>query len=104
MAKKSVQLSGVSVAETGLSSIDAEQGVLMYRGYDIADLAEHATYEEVAYLLLEGDLPASDALARFREELAERELPAGTCSVIDENAAKAAPMEMLRTAVSSLSF
>jgi len=104
MAKKSVQLSGVVVAQTSICSIDAERGVLMYRGYDIADLAEHATYEEVAYLLLEGDLPSSEALARFREELAERELPAGTCSVIDENAAKAAPMEMLRTAVSSLSF
>src|SRR3954468_22040993 len=102
--KKSVQLSGVVVAQTELCSIDPQQGVLMYRGYDIADLAEHATYEEVAYLLLEGNLPSSDALAHFREELAERDLPAATCTLIDENAAKAAPMEMLRTAVSSLSF
>ena len=77
MAKKSVQLSGVSVAETGLSSIDAEQGVLMYRGYDIADLAEHATYEEVAYLLLEGELPAAEQLDGFKDELADRELPRG---------------------------
>src|ERR1044072_532717 len=76
----------------------------MYRGYDIADLAEHATYEEVAYLLLEGELPTGEALARFREELAERELPAASCALIDENAATAAPMEVLRTAVSSLSF
>jgi citrate synthase len=104
MAKKSVQLSGVVVAQTSICSIDAERGVLMYRGYDIADLAEHATYEEVAYLLLEGDLPTGEALAHFREELAERELPAATCTLIDENAATAAPMEMLRTAVSSLSF
>ena len=104
MAKKSVQLSGVVVAQTSICSIDAERGVLMYRGYDIADLAEHATYEEVAYLLLEGDLPTGDVLAHFREELAERELPAATSRLIDANAAKAAPMEMLRTAVSSLSF
>ena len=75
MAKKSVQLSGVSVAETAISSIDAEQGVLMYRGYDIADLAEHATYEEVAYLLLEGELPSAEQLRAFKEELADRELP-----------------------------
>src|SRR5919204_971371 len=55
--KKSVQLSGVVVVQTELSSIDAERGVLMYRGYDIADLAQQASYEEVAHLLLEGELP-----------------------------------------------
>ena len=102
--KKSVQLSGVVVAETAISSIDAERGALMYRGYDIGDLAEHATYEEVAYLLLEGDLPDSDQLAAFREELATRELPENVARIIDGNAADATPMEMLRTAVSALSF
>ena len=66
--KKSVQLSGVVVAESSISSIDAERGALMYRGYDISDLAEHATYEEVAYLLIEGDLPDGEQLAAFREE------------------------------------
>ena len=81
--KKSVQLSGVVVAETAISSIDAERGALMYRGYDIGDLAEHATYEEVAYLLLEGDLPGSDQLAAFREELAARELPENVARIID---------------------
>jgi citrate synthase len=70
--KKSVQLSGVVVAQTEICSIDAERGILMYRGYDIADLAEHATYEEVAYLLLEGDLPGAEELAAFSEELARR--------------------------------
>ena len=59
MPKKSVQLSGVVVAESAICSIDPEEGVLMYRGYDIADLAEHSTYEEVAYLLLEDELPSS---------------------------------------------
>ena len=43
-AKKSVQLSGVVVAESAVSSIDPDAGVLMYRGYDIADIAEHSTY------------------------------------------------------------
>jgi len=102
--KKSVQLSGVVVAQTELCSIDAERGILRYRGYDVADLAEHASYEEVAYLLLEGDLPSSEQLTAFREELAERELPRPVQAVIDGNARDATPMEMLRTAVSQLSF
>jgi citrate synthase len=102
--KKSVQLSGIVVAQTELSSIDAEHGVLMYRGYDIADLAEHASYEEVAYLLLEGELPSSDQLDAFKEALARRDLPPAVQALIDGNARDASPMEMLRTAVSLLSF
>jgi citrate synthase len=102
--KKSVQLSGVVVAQTEICSIDAERGILMYRGYDIADLAEHATYEEVAYLLLEGDLPGAEELAAFSEELARRELPRAVQALIDGNAKDASPMEMLRTATSLLSF
>jgi citrate synthase len=102
--KKSVQLSGVVVAETELSSIDAQQGVLAYRGYDIADLAEHATYEEVAYLLLEGELPDAERSRAFQEELAECELPPAVQALIDGNAKDASPMEMLRTGVSLLSF
>src|SRR5919202_136574 len=102
--KKSVQLSGVVVAQTELCSIDAERGILRYRGYDVADLADHASYEEVAYLLLEGELPTSEELAAFEEELTERELPRPVQAVIDGNAKDATPMEMLRTAVSQLSF
>jgi citrate synthase len=102
--KKSVALSGVVVGETALSSIDAEQGILMFRGYDIADLAEHATYEEVAYLLLEGELPGSEQLRAFADELAQRELPANVRTLVDGNALDAKPTEMLRTAVSLLSF
>jgi citrate synthase len=102
--KKSVALSGVTVAETAISSIDAEQGILRYRGYDIVDLAQYATYEEVAYLLLEGDLPDSVQLGAFRDELSRRELPASVRALVDGNALDASPMEMLRTAVSLLSF
>jgi citrate synthase len=103
-AKKSVQLSGIVVAESAISSIDPDQGVLMYRGYDIADLAEHSTYEETALLLLDGELPSSERLAGFESELAERDLPAATEELIDRSADEAAPMDMLRTAVSSLAF
>jgi citrate synthase len=103
-AKKSVALSGVAVAETALSSIDAERGILRYRGYDITDLAKHGTYEEVAFLLLEGELPDPDELRVFKQELSERDLPANVRTVIDGNALDVTPMEMLRTGVSMLSF
>jgi len=103
--KKSVALSGVSVAETSICSIDPDQGVLMYRGYDIAELAEHSSYEEVAYLLLEGELPSGDELEHFAERLAAaRELPRAVATIVDGNAMDASPMETLRTAVSALSF
>src|SRR6266536_3590182 len=103
-AKTSVQLSGVVVAESSICSIDPERGVLMYRGYDIADLAEHATYEETAYLLLEGELPSSSELDAFCEELSARELPDSVNELIDANAGSATPMAMLRTATSALAF
>jgi citrate synthase len=100
-AKKSVQLSGVVVAQSSISSIDPALGVLMYRGYDIADLAEHSTYEEVAYLLLHGELPTGDELATFRDELAQRELPPHVEAIVEAMPA-APPMDVLRTAVSAL--
>ena len=99
-----MQLSGIVVAESAISSIDPDEGILMYRGYDIGDLAERSTYEETALLLLEGDAPTPDALDAFRRELAQqRELTAETAEAIDRQAATAAPMEVLRTAVSTLS-
>jgi citrate synthase len=103
--KKSVALSGIAVAETSICSIDPDAGVLMYRGYDIVELAEHASYEEVAYLLLEGELPSGDELTGFEERLAAaRELPPAVVTIVDGNAMDASPMETLRTAVSALSF
>jgi citrate synthase len=103
--KKSVALSGVTVAETSICSIDPDEGVLMYRGYDIVELAEHASYEEVAYLLLEGELPLGDELDSFREQLSgARELPPAVTTIVDGNAMDASAMETMRTAVSALSF
>src|SRR2546421_1073118 len=103
-AKKSVQLSGIVVAESSICSIDPDEGVLMYRGYDITDLAEHATYEETAYLLLHGELPSGDELERFREELAAREPSDEVRGLVDRCAGGAEPMDLLRTAASMLSF
>src|SRR3954452_5482337 len=104
-AEKSVQLSGVVVAESAICSIDPVEGVLMYRGYDIADLAEHPTYEETALLLLDGELPSSDALAGFERELGEqRELRAEIKELIDRSADEAAPRDLVRAAASTRAF
>jgi len=104
-AKKSVQLSGVVVAQSSICSIDPDEGVLMYRGYDIADLAEHSTYEEVAYLLLNGELPSGDELEASKEELAQRQLPGPIAHHASEAAAAGANgMDVLRTCASALSF
>ena len=98
-------LEGIVVARSELCSIDGQKGLLVYRGYDIRDLAEHSTYEEVAYLLLRGELPTSGELTSFRDELAEARPVSGEASqVVDLIAADAKPMEMLRTAVSATSF
>ncbi|HXH87121.1 MAG TPA: citrate/2-methylcitrate synthase [Gaiellaceae bacterium] len=102
--KKSVALSGISVAETSICSIDPDAGVLMYRGYDITGLAEHSTYEEVAYLLLEGELPSDGELEAFKQQLSVRELAPAAATIVDGNAMDASPMETMRTAVSALSF
>jgi len=98
-------LEGIVVAKSELCSIDGQKGILVYRGYDIRDLAEHASYEEVAYLLLRGDLPSSEELAAFKQELAEaRPVSGEAAQVVDMIAGDATPMEMLRTAVSTTSF
>ena len=98
-------LEGIVVARSRLCSIDGAKGVLIYGGYDVGDLAEHSSYEEVCFLILRGRLPGAEELDRLRHELAEaRPLSEETESVIDMLASHAAPMEMLRTAVSADSF
>jgi len=98
-------LEGVVVAESELSNIDGDAGKLVYRGYDIEDLAAGATYEEVLYLLWNGTLPDEDALADFEGPM--REEGAIDQRVIDALAdladADERPMAALRTGVSMLS-
>ena len=98
-------LEGVFVAESALSDIDGDAGRLVYRGYDIEDLAEQSSYEEVLYLLWYGHLPARDELAEFEASMAAER-------AIDDRAVEAIrllvdageePMAALRTAVSLLS-
>jgi citrate synthase len=98
-------LEGVLVAESGLSYIDGDVGKLVYRGYAIEDLAEHASYEEVLYLLWHGDLPTRAELDAFTASMAA-ERPVDD-HVLDALAGLAEagerPMAALRTAVSMLS-
>jgi len=67
---KNTGLRGVKVADTGISFIDGEKGVLIYRGYRIEDLAEYSTFEETACLVLKGTMPSSEELAHFKNRLA----------------------------------
>lgn len=62
-------LRGVIVADTKISAVDGEKGELIYRGYDIGELARYSTFEETAYLLLNGTLPTKKELDTFKEML-----------------------------------
>jgi citrate synthase len=98
-------LEGVLVAESDLSYIDGSEGTLIYRGYDIDDLARDASYEEVLYLLWHGELPTSAELDEFNETMAaERDLSPALLDLLEGLAdADENPMSMIRTAVSAMS-
>ena len=73
---KNIGLRGVTVADTKISFIDGEQGILIYRGYRIEELAERSSYMETAYLLLNGNLPSQQQLDAFTRQVIEaREIP-----------------------------
>ncbi len=97
--------SGLEGIEAGTTSVcSVEQGQLLYRGYEIHDLAEHATFEEVAHLLLVGHKPSTSELAAFKRELAPlRNVPEWILDVVRRVAPKSHPMDALRTGVSLLS-
>ena len=98
-------LEGVVVAESELSYIDGDEGLLIYRGHDIETLAAEASYEEVLYLLWNGSLPTSEELEAFSASMAEeRAIDDRVRSALaDLAAADEAPMAALRTATSMLS-
>jgi citrate synthase len=96
-------LKDVVLDTTESSFIDGEQGVLLYRGYNIHDLAQHSNFEETSYLLLHGALPTKAQLDAFHGRLLEhRALPPKVIDVI-KLVQDAHPMDVLRTAVSALS-
>jgi citrate synthase len=95
-------LKGVYFERSGVSDIDGRAGTLTYRGYSIHDLAEHASFEEVSYLLIHGALPDAAQLAAFDAALrAARILPEAVMGII-RACADGHPMDVLRTAVSAL--
>lgn len=96
-------LEGVIALDSELSFIDGQKGELIYRGYDIHDLAEHTSFEEVVYLLRHGSLPNQDQLDTFRSHLQrQRSLPTPIVEILRNAPDDAHPMAVLRTAVSAL--
>ena len=96
-------LEGIVAAQSTISDVNGQEGTLIYAGYDIHDLAEHATFEEVIYLLWNGRLPTAVELGALKSQLnSEAGLPAGIIELIRLLPKTANPMDMLRTVVSAL--
>jgi 2-methylcitrate synthase len=96
-------LAGVVAGRTKICTVGAEGSSLRYRGYDVTDLAEHGSFEEVAYLLLRGSLPDREALGAFAGSLpALRALPPELESLLETMPGDSHPMDVLRTGCSLL--
>ena len=101
--KKSVALSGTPAGNTAICTVGHSGNDLHYRGYDIADLAAHCEFEEVAYLLVYGKLPNAAELAAYKVRLrGMRKLPPELKRALELLPASAHPMDVLRTGVSVL--
>jgi citrate synthase len=97
---KNTGLRGVTVADTRISNVDGENGILIYRGYRIEELARNSTFEETAYLLLNDALPNEEQLEGFQKKLSEaRELPAFVFDSLRKLPKTARPMDVLQAAV-----
>jgi len=96
-------LAGVVVGNTSVCTVGKEGNSLLYRGYAVNDLAEQACFEEVAYLLLYGDLPTASQLTGYRARIAaQRGIPQAIREILEQLPADAHPMDVLRTACSAL--
>jgi len=105
MPETSRGLEGVIALDSKISSIDGQEGVLIYRGYNIFDFAEKADFEEIAYLLWKGRLPNQAELSELQDEMKrQRVLPDAVMNLLRETPKNANGMAVLRTAVSALSF
>ena len=94
-------LMGVTVDETAISKVMPEINSLTYRGYAAQDLCEKCKFEEVAYLILNGDLPNKNQLKKFeKEEANERTLSKSLINILKQMPKKSHPMDVARTAVS----
>ncbi len=105
MVEVKAGLQDVVIATSDICSIDGQRGNLLYRGYNIHDLAEHSTFEEVVYLLWHGRLPKRAELDELKDQLAEhRALSPEIIELLRRLPPAQHPMETLRTAVSALSL
>lgn len=101
--KKSVALSGVTAGNTALCTVGRSGNDLHYRGYDILDIADKCEFEEIAHLLVHGDLPTKAELAAYKVKLKSlRGLPAAVKSALEAIPAAAHPMDVMRSGVSAL--
>lgn len=98
-------LRGVVAAQSSIGDVNGEQGILIYQGYDIHDLAENSTFEEVVFLLWNGRLPKQDELDALTLEIrANYGIPAQIVEGMKYFPKDADPMDVLRTCVSALDF
>jgi 2-methylcitrate synthase len=101
--KKSVALSGVVAGNTALCTVGRTGNDLHYRGYDILDVAESCEFEEIAYLLVHERLPNAAELAAYKTKLKSlRGIPAALKAVLEQLPASTHPMDVMRTAASTL--
>ena len=98
-------LRGVVAAQSAIGDVNGEQGILIYQGYNIHDLAEHSTFEEVIFLLWNGRLPKADELADLKAQFqANYAIPSEIVEMMRTFPKDANPMDVLRTTVSALGF
>lgn len=101
--KKGVALAGISAGTTAVCTVGHSGNDLHYRGYDILALAQHATFEEVAYLLIYGELPSAAALKQYHTKLrALRALPDALKTVLEQIPKNTHPMDVMRTGCAML--
>ena len=97
---KNIGFRGVTIADTKISDVDGENGILIYRGYNIEDLAAYSTFEETAYLLLHDSLPMPEQLKDFSRRLIEaRRLPDLVIENMKRIPADAQPMDVLQASI-----
>ena len=100
---KNTGLRGVAVADTKISYIDGEKGILIYRGYRIEELSERSTFMETAFLLLHGHLPTESEIERFERQIVQsREVPGFVLESLEKFPRQSDPMDVLQACVPML--